>query len=109
MRTVHLYTVDIFLCSFFFFFLDRIFGFYRHSQQGLSKYGGAFYEMTDASAPELVLQSLSSSLDKLYEDLDLKSSFLHVRRLRALRQVHDSLDDISVKSAGRTDCCRFEG
>jgi hypothetical protein len=35
------------------------------------------------SAPELVLQSLSSSLDKLRKDSHLTSSFLHVRDLRA--------------------------
>jgi divalent metal cation (Fe/Co/Zn/Cd) transporter len=41
--------------------------------------------MTDASAPEPVLRSLSSSLDKLREDPHLKSSFLHFRDLRARR------------------------
>ncbi|KAF8492330.1 cation efflux family-domain-containing protein [Russula emetica] len=54
-------------------------------QQGLSIFKGAFYEMTDASAPEPVLRSLSSSLDKLREDSHLKSSFLHFRGLRARR------------------------
>jgi len=54
-------------------------------QQGLSIFKGAFYEMTDASVPEPVLRSLSSSLDKLREDPHYKSSLLHVRGLRARR------------------------
>jgi divalent metal cation (Fe/Co/Zn/Cd) transporter len=54
-------------------------------QQGLSIFKGAFWEMTDASVPEPVLRSLSRSLDKLREDPHLKSSFLHVRDLRARR------------------------
>ena len=41
--------------------------------------------MTDASAPDTVLRSLSHSLDKLLEDPHLKTSFLHVRNLRARR------------------------
>jgi divalent metal cation (Fe/Co/Zn/Cd) transporter len=71
-------------CSLFFsiiFFLVSIVIF----QQGLSIFKGAFYEMTDVSAPEPVLQSLSSSLDKPREDSHLKSSFQHVRGLRARR------------------------
>jgi len=54
-------------------------------QQGLSIFRGAFYEMTDASAPEPVLRSFSSSLDKLREDPHIKSSFLHFHGLRARR------------------------
>nr|AMM70775.1 CDF metal transporter 4 [Russula atropurpurea] len=54
-------------------------------QQGLTIFKGAFWEMTDASAPEPVLRSLSRSLDKLREDPHLESSFLHFRDLRARR------------------------
>jgi divalent metal cation (Fe/Co/Zn/Cd) transporter len=54
-------------------------------QQGLTIFKGAFWEMTDASASDKVLQSLSHPLDKLLEDPHLKTSFLHVRNLRARR------------------------
>jgi divalent metal cation (Fe/Co/Zn/Cd) transporter len=92
-RAHHISTVDIF----FFFFSLLQFSFLPISfwigflvsivifQQGLSIFKGAFREMTDASAPEPVLRSLSHSLDKLREDPQLVSSFLHVRGLRARR------------------------
>ena len=54
-------------------------------QQGLAIFKGAFWEMTDASAPDKVLRSLSHSLDELLEDPHLKTSVLHVRNLRARR------------------------
>jgi hypothetical protein len=71
-RTI--FTVDIFLCFLFgssFYFHFSWIGFLVSIvifQQGLSIFKGAFYEMTDASAPEPVLRSLSTSLDKLRED-----------------------------------------
>ena len=46
---------------------------------------GAFWEMTDASAPEPVLRSLSRSLDKLREDPCREFSLLHFHDLRARR------------------------
>ena len=67
----------------FLLILDRFSGSIAIFQQGLSIFNGAFYEMIDASAPEPVLQSLSSSLDKLHEDSHLTCSFLHVRDRRA--------------------------
>jgi divalent metal cation (Fe/Co/Zn/Cd) transporter len=54
-------------------------------QQGLSIFKGAFWEMTDASAPESVIRSLSHSLDKLREHLDLGISSLHFHKLRVRR------------------------
>jgi divalent metal cation (Fe/Co/Zn/Cd) transporter len=69
-------------------------------QQGLSIFKGAFYEMTDASAPEPVLRSLSSSLDKLREDSHLKSSFLHARGLRARRAGSKLFVDLHVGVPG---------
>ena len=54
-------------------------------QQGLTIFKGAFWEMTDASAPEPVLRSLSRSLDKLREDPCLEFSSLHFHDLRARR------------------------
>jgi divalent metal cation (Fe/Co/Zn/Cd) transporter len=87
----YIFTVDTFLCSCILFFLDRFLVSIVIFQQDISTFKGAFYEMTDASGPEPVLQSLSSSLDKLREDPYIKSSFLHVRGLRARRQAHNSL------------------
>lgn len=70
-------------------------------QQGLSIFKGAFYEMTDASAPEPVLRSLSGSLDKLREDdPHLKSSLLHVRGLRARRAGSQLFVDLHVGVPG---------
>jgi divalent metal cation (Fe/Co/Zn/Cd) transporter len=69
-------------------------------QQGISIFKGAFYEMTDASAPEPVLQSLSSSLDKLREDSHLKSSFLHFHGLRARRAGSQLFVDLHVGVPG---------
>ncbi|KAI0279888.1 hypothetical protein BC826DRAFT_531189 [Russula brevipes] len=56
--------------------------------------------MTDASAPEPVLRSLSRSLDKLLEDPRLKASFLHVRRLRARRAGSHLFVNLSVGVPG---------
>ncbi len=56
--------------------------------------------MTDASAPEPVLRSLSSSLDRLCEDPDLKSSFLHARGLRARRAGSQLFVDLHVGVPG---------
>ena len=69
-------------------------------QQGLSIFKGAFHEMTDASAPEPVLRSLSGSLDKLREDPRLRSSFLHVRGLRARRAGSQLFVDLRVGVSG---------
>lgn len=69
-------------------------------QQGLSIFKGAFYEMTDASAPESVLQSFSSSLDKLREDPHLQSSFLHFHGLRARRAGSQLFVDLHVGVPG---------
>lgn len=54
-------------------------------RQGLSILKGAFWEMTDASAPDSVLQSLSRSLNRLVEDPSLSTCLLHVHDLRARR------------------------
>jgi divalent metal cation (Fe/Co/Zn/Cd) transporter len=54
-------------------------------QQGLSIFKGAFWEMTDASASESVIRSLSHSLDKLREYPDLGISSLHFYNLRVRR------------------------
>jgi divalent metal cation (Fe/Co/Zn/Cd) transporter len=56
--------------------------------------------MTDASAPEPVLRSLSRSLDKLLEDPRLKASLLHVRRLRARRAGSHLFVNLSVEVPG---------
>ena len=56
--------------------------------------------MTDASAPEPVLRSLSRSLDKLREDPHLKSTFLHVRNLRARRAGSQLFVNLSVGVPG---------
>jgi len=69
-------------------------------QQGLSIFKGAFYEVTDASASEPVIRSLSSSLDKLREDPHLKSSFLHARGLRARRAGSQLFVDLRVGVPG---------
>jgi divalent metal cation (Fe/Co/Zn/Cd) transporter len=69
-------------------------------QQGLSIFKGAFYEMTDASAPEPVLRSLSGSLDKLREDPGFKSSFIHARGLRARRAGSQLFVDLHVGVPG---------
>lgn len=69
-------------------------------QQGLSIFKGAFWEMTDASAPEPVLRSLSRSLDKLREDPHLDSSFLHFRDLRARRAGSHLFVNLSVGVPG---------
>ena len=69
-------------------------------QQGLSIFKGAFYEMTDASVPEAVLRSLSSSLDKPREDPHLKGSFRHVRDLRARRSGSQLFVDLHVGVPG---------
>ena len=69
-------------------------------QQGLSIFKGAFWEMTDASAPEPVLRSLSRSLDKLREDPHLESSFLHFRDLRARRAGSHLFVNLSVGVPG---------
>jgi divalent metal cation (Fe/Co/Zn/Cd) transporter len=69
-------------------------------QQGLSIFKGAFYEMTDAGAPEPVLRSLSNSLDKLREDPHIKSSFLHARDLRARRAGSQLFVDLYVGVPG---------
>ena len=60
----------------------------------------AFYETTDASAPEPVLQSLSSSVDKLREDPHLKPSFIHARSIRARRAGSQLLVDLHVGVPG---------
>ncbi|KAI0000384.1 cation efflux protein [Russula vinacea] len=69
-------------------------------QQGLSIFKGAFWEMTDASAPEPVLRSLSRSLDKLREDPHLDSSFLHFHDLRARRAGSHLFVNLSVGVPG---------
>ena len=56
--------------------------------------------MTDASAPEPVLRSLSGSLDKLREDPHLKSSFLYFRSLRARRAGSQLFVDLHVGVPG---------
>jgi divalent metal cation (Fe/Co/Zn/Cd) transporter len=69
-------------------------------QQGLQIFKGAFWEITDASAPESVLRSLSRSLDKLLEDPHLKPSLLHTRNLRARRAGSHLLVNLSVGVPG---------
>jgi len=69
-------------------------------QQGLQIFKGAFWEMTDASAPESVLRTLSRSLDKLLEDPHLKTSFLHTRNLRARRAGSHLFVNLSVGVPG---------
>ena len=69
-------------------------------QQGLQIFKGAFWEMTDASAPESVLRSLSRPLDKLLEDPRLKTSFLHTRNLRARRAGSHLFVNLSVGVPG---------
>jgi divalent metal cation (Fe/Co/Zn/Cd) transporter len=69
-------------------------------QQGLSIFKGAFWEMTDASASDKVMRSLSHSLDKLLEDPHLKTSFLHVHSLRARRAGSQLFVNLTVRVPG---------
>jgi divalent metal cation (Fe/Co/Zn/Cd) transporter len=69
-------------------------------QQGISIFKGAFNEMTDASAPEPVLRSLSSSLDKLREDPRFKPSFIYAHGLRARRAGSHLFVDLHVGVPG---------
>jgi divalent metal cation (Fe/Co/Zn/Cd) transporter len=69
-------------------------------QQGLSIFKGAFWEMTDASAPESVIRSLSHSLDKLRENPGLAISFLHFHNLRARRAGSHLFVHVSVGVPG---------
>ncbi len=67
--------------------------------------------MTDASAPEPVLRSLSLSLDKLRKDSCLESSFLHVRGLRARRAGSQLFVDLHVGVPGTLtafELCQLE-
>lgn len=77
-------------------------------QQGLRIFKGAFWEMTDASAPESVLRSLSRSLDKLLEDPHLKTSFLHTRNLRARRAGSHLFVNLSVGVPGDLTAVQLE-
>ncbi|KAH9176581.1 mitochondrial iron ion transporter [Lactarius sanguifluus] len=53
--------------------------------QGLSVLKGAFWEMTDASVSNSVLQSLSRPLNRLVEDPRWSTCLLHVHDVRARR------------------------
>ena len=64
--------------------------------------------MTDASAPESVLRSLSRSLDKLLEDPHLKPSLLHTRNLRARRAGSHLLVNLSVGVPGDLTAIQLE-
>lgn len=77
-------------------------------QQGLQIFKGAFWEMTDASAPESVLRTLSRSLDKLLEDPHLKTSFLHTRNLRARRAGSHLFVNLSVGVPGDLTAIQME-
>jgi divalent metal cation (Fe/Co/Zn/Cd) transporter len=77
-------------------------------QQGLQIFKGAFWEMTDASAPESVLRSLSRSLDKLLEDPHLKTSFLHTHNLRARRAGSHLFVNLSVGVPGDLTAIQLE-
>lgn len=69
-------------------------------QQGLAIFKGAFWEMTDASAPEPIIRSLSHSLDKLLEDPHLETSVLHMGSLRARRAGSHLFVNLSVGVPG---------
>jgi divalent metal cation (Fe/Co/Zn/Cd) transporter len=69
-------------------------------QQGLAIFKGAFWEMTDASAPEPIIRSLSHSLDKLLEDPHLKTSVLHMGGLRARRAGSHLFVNLSIGVPG---------
>ena len=69
-------------------------------QQGLAIFKGAFWEMTDASAPEPIIRSLSHSLDKLLEDPHLEVSVLHMGDLRARRAGSHLFVNLSVGVPG---------
>lgn len=77
-------------------------------QQGLGIFKGAFWEMTDAGAPEPVLRSLSRSLDKLLEDPRLKASSIHIRNLRARRAGSQLFVYLSVGVPGDLTAFRLD-
>jgi divalent metal cation (Fe/Co/Zn/Cd) transporter len=56
--------------------------------------------MTDASAPESVIRSLSHSLEKLRENPDIAISFLHFHNLRARRAGSHLSVHVSVEIPG---------
>jgi len=69
-------------------------------QQGLAIFKGAFWEITDASAPQPIIRSLSHSLDKLLEDPHLETSVLHMGGLRARRAGSHLFVNLSVGVPG---------
>ncbi|KAN0128130.1 CDF metal transporter 4 [Lactarius tabidus] len=76
--------------------------------QGLSILKGAFREMTDASASDSVLQSLSRSLNRLLEDPCLSGSLLHVHDLRARRAGSQLFVDVSAGVPGNVTALQLE-
>lgn len=64
--------------------------------------------MTDASASDKVMRSLSHSLDKLLEDPHLKTSFLHVHNLRARRAGSQLFVNLSVRVPGDLTAIRLD-
>ncbi|KAI0256128.1 cation efflux protein [Lactifluus subvellereus] len=77
-------------------------------QQGLSILKGAFWELTDASAPESVIRSLSHSLDKLRENEGLAISSLHFHGLRARRAGSHLFVNVSVRVPGDMMATRLD-
>jgi cation diffusion facilitator family transporter len=73
--------------------------------QGLSIFKGAFWEMTDASASDSVLQSLSRSLSRLVED---PSPLLRVHDLRARRAGSQLFVDLSAEVPGNVTALQLD-
>ncbi|KAI9509499.1 cation efflux family-domain-containing protein [Russula earlei] len=78
-------------------------------RQGLTIFKDAFWDMTDASAQEPVLQSLSRSLDKLTEEPRLKGALLHIRNLRARRAGSQLFVDLTVVVPGELTAFQLGG
>ncbi len=68
--------------------------------QGLSILKGAFWEMTDASASDAILQTLARPLNKLLEDPCSSTSLLRVHNLRARRAGSQLFVDLSAEVPG---------
>jgi hypothetical protein len=76
--------------------------------QGLSILKGAFWEMTDASASDSVIQSLSRPLNGLLEDPCLSGSLLHVHDLRARRAGSQLFVTVSAGVPGNVAALQLE-
>ena len=77
--------------------------------QGLSILKGAFWEMTDASVSDSVLQSLYRPLNRLVDAPRLSTPLLHVRDLRARRAGSQLFVDLSAGVPGNVTALQLDG